>query len=358
MKFVHIADMHFDMPFTVLSNNDLNLGNERRMEQRLVFKEIINYIKENNVEFLFIAGDLYEHEYVNKTTIEYINNLFKEIPNTKIFITPGNHDPLLQNSYYNTFEWNENVYIFTNEVGIYEFEELDIYGYGFNDFYLREEKLNNINIKSKEKINILITHGSLEGGTEEDREYNPLPKRKLEDIGFDYIALGHIHKKNYNQDEKNNKVIYPGSTISLGFDELGEHGMIVGQINKNKLNLEFVSLDKKEFKEIELDISEINYEEELIEKINNLKLEEKCYYKIILIGEKNIEINLNNIKKYLLNKNIIKLKNNTKTKYDLEKLSNENNLKGIFVKELLNIKNEENLELIEKAIEIGLESLN
>ena len=357
MKFVHIADMHFDMPFTVLSNNDLSLGNERRMEQRLVFKEIINYIKENSIELLFIAGDLYEHEYVNKATIEYINNLFKEIQSTQIFITPGNHDPILQNSYYNTFEWNENVHIFTNEIGFYEYENIDIYGYGFNDFYLRENILEKVNIKNKEKINILITHGSLEGGTEEDREYNPLSKKELEMLNFDYIALGHIHKSNYSK-QTNQKAIYPGSLISLGFDELGKHGMIVGDIENNKLDLEFISLDKKEFKELELDISEIDFEEELIEKINNLKLEENCYYKIILVGEKNIQINLNNIKKYLINKNIIKLKNNTKIKYNLEKISNENNLKGIFVKELLNIKNTENEELINNAIEIGLESLS
>ncbi|MBR6504667.1 MAG: metallophosphoesterase [Clostridia bacterium] len=356
MKFVHIADMHFDMPFTVLSNNDLNLGNERRMEQRLVFKEIINYIKENNIEFLFIAGDLYEHQYVNKTTIEYINNLFKEIPNTKIFITPGNHDPLLQNSYYNTFDWNDNVHIFTNEIGIYEYENIDVYGYGFNDFYLREEKINKINIKNKEKINVLITHGSLEGGEGEDREYNPLSKKELEALGFDYIALGHIHKKNYSKQE-NKKIIYPGSLMALGFDELGEHGMIVGNIEKNKLSLEFIPLDKKEFKKLEIDVSEINFEEKLIEKINNINLEENIYYKIILIGEKNIQINLNNIKKYLINKNIIKLKNNTKIKYDLEKISNENNLRGIFVKELLNIKNSENEDIIKNAIELGLDSL-
>ena len=85
MKFVHIADMHFDSPFVNLSEKDI-MGDLRRLEQRKVFKKIIEYIKENNIEYLFIAGDLYEHKYIRKSTIEYINNLFKEIENTKIFI--------------------------------------------------------------------------------------------------------------------------------------------------------------------------------------------------------------------------------------------------------------------------------
>ena len=79
MKFVHIADMHFDSPFTVLSKN--GLAEERRLDQRNVFNKMINYIKENNIKYFFIVGDLYENEYVRKSTIEYmyknLNRLFK-----------------------------------------------------------------------------------------------------------------------------------------------------------------------------------------------------------------------------------------------------------------------------------------
>ena len=46
MKFVHIADMHFDSPFVNLSDKE-NLGDLRRLEQRKVFKKVIEYIKEN-----------------------------------------------------------------------------------------------------------------------------------------------------------------------------------------------------------------------------------------------------------------------------------------------------------------------
>ena len=356
MKFVHIADMHFDVPFTTLNKKEL--GNLRRIDQRNALKKIIEYIKENKIEFLFISGDLYEHEYVKQSTIEYINNQFKEISETKVYIVPGNHDPYLQNSYYNKFKWNENVHIFKSEIEKISEENIDIYGFGFDNFYMINSQYEKIKIENPEKINILLTHGSLEGGTTTDLEYNPMNKTKLNNLNFNYIALGHIHKTNYKEEEK---IIYTGSTISLGFDELGEHGMIVGNIDETtkKLSIEFVKIDEKEFIEHEIDISEISNEEELIEKINSIETKEDKYYKIILIGNRQFEINIYNIIKYIQNNNILKIKDKTKLKYDLEKISKENSLKGIFVKELLEkIKeNPEEKETIEKAIEIGLEAM-
>ena len=113
MNFVHIADMHFDSPFVNLADKE-GFGDIRRMDQRNAFKKLITYIKENKIPYLFISGDMYEHKYVKKSTIQYINNLFQEIPETKIFISPGNHDPYVKNSFYNQFEWSKNVKIFKN----------------------------------------------------------------------------------------------------------------------------------------------------------------------------------------------------------------------------------------------------
>ncbi len=66
MKFVHIADMHFDSPFVALANKKI-LANLRRMEQRKAFKKVIEYIKQNNIPYLFIAGDLYESKYIKRS---------------------------------------------------------------------------------------------------------------------------------------------------------------------------------------------------------------------------------------------------------------------------------------------------
>ena len=355
MKFVHIADMHFDSPFTTLADKG-NLGEKRRIEQRNVFKNIIEYIKKENIEFLFISGDLYEHQYIRKTTIEFINNLFKEIENTKIFIAPGNHDPYLKQSFYNIYDWSENVHIFNSKIEKIELNNIDIYGYGFDDFYCSDSGIKDLKIDDPNKINILLIHGTLDGSKSEEMQYNSMSRKMLEEKGFDYIALGHIHKNNF---EPNGRIIYPGSTISLGFDELGEHGMVAGDINKEKIDLKFIKLDQTEFVETEINCTEINSIEELIEKINNLNLEENKLYKLILVGKRNFEINIYNLYKYDLDEKIIKIKNNTKPNYDIEKIAKENNLKGLFAREILEEINNKKYddEILEKALEIGLEIL-
>lgn len=356
MKFVHIADTHLDSVLMNL-NRINNLSNIRRLEQREAMKKVIEYIKENNIPYLFISGDLYEHEYIKQSTIEYINNLFKEIPETKIFISPGNHDPYLKNSYYNEFNWNSNVHIFSGDVEKIELDEIDIYGNAFTDFYCRNSNLENIKIENKSKINILITHGSLDGGSDEFREYNPLSQKTLRQLRFDYIALGHIHKNNMDVSKN---IIYPGSLVSLGFDEPGEHGMVIGEIDKNNLKLEFKKIDTREYIVKQLDITKIISEEELVENLNLINDDTKNLYEIELIGYRNFEIDKYHIYQILENNQIIKIKNSTKIPYDIEALAKENNLKGLFIKELLKKQELENIpnEIIEKAIEIGLDAID
>lgn len=355
MKFAHVADMHFDTAFTSLESKK-ELGDLRRLEQREVFKKMIEEIKQRQIPFLFISGDLYEQKYIKQTTIEYINQLFSQIPQTQIFISPGNHDPYLANSFYAKYPWEKNVHIFGNKIEKIETEEANIYGVGFSDFYTSSLGIEDATNLNPEKLNIAVIHGTVDGSDKANMIYNPMSSKKLIDAGFDYVALGHIHKRSYSD---NNKIVYPGSMVSFGFDELGEHGMLIGEINKNKNEIQFIKLDNRIFVENELDISEINSQEELIEKINELNYEINTENKIILIGKRNFEINKNNILKLIQNNSVIKIKDHTKIKYNLEEIAKENNLRGIFVKKALEkIKSgfyEE--EEVLRAIEIGLEVL-
>ena len=71
MKFVHIADLHLDSPFTTISDR-ADLGMQRRLEQREALKKVVEFIKENEIEYLFISGDLYEQEYIRESMEDLI----------------------------------------------------------------------------------------------------------------------------------------------------------------------------------------------------------------------------------------------------------------------------------------------
>ena len=66
MKFVHIADTHFDSPFVNLSDRE-GFGDLRRLDQRRVFRKIVDYVKDSQIPYLFISGDLYENKFVKKS---------------------------------------------------------------------------------------------------------------------------------------------------------------------------------------------------------------------------------------------------------------------------------------------------
>ncbi len=182
MKFVHIADLHLDMPQVRLNGNK-ELSKKRKLEQKLALKKVIDYIKENNVKLLFIAGDLFEQKYVEDETVHYIIKLFNEIKDTAIFISPGNHDPLIKNSAYNLFEFPENVVIFGKELGKHIISNVCIYGNGFENF-----EIENLDYKgaklNPQYINVLVTHGTLNGNS---KKYNDIKENDIK--GFDYVAL-------------------------------------------------------------------------------------------------------------------------------------------------------------------------
>ena len=145
----------------------------------------------------------------------------------------------------------------------------------------------------------------------------------------------------------------------MGFDELGQHGMVVGEFIDKKLRTEFIPLDEGEFRVVDVDISEMESVETIIENINNIQLDMDNFYEIVLVGRKSYEIDMYSLKKSVIRNNIIKIKDKTKVSYNLEEIARDNTLKGIFVKEILSRLEDESYdeETVKKALEIGLEIL-
>ncbi len=344
MKFIHIADLHLDTPLVNLKNNR-SIIKARRAEQKQVLKDIVKVIKEEEISVLIIAGDLFEQKFVEKKTVEYLVSLFQLIPGTTVLITPGNHDPLIKNSPYKTFAWPENVHIFDENISKVSVENVDFYGFGFDNYEMDSSVLYDFCVDSPERINVLVTHATLNG---DSKKYNDVSAKSL--AQFDYVALGHIHLPKLTD-----SIVYPGSLVSCGFDELGEHGMVVGDFEKRNVTYEFRNMEYKHYNILEVDVTGCRIASDVLDK---LELGDDIY-RVVLKGARNVDIK--DVKDAIstLGKDVCEVRDATHLPYNLEEIAQQKTLKGIFTKKMLQEleKYPNQRELIMKAIEITYGSL-
>ncbi|MEN8908369.1 MAG: DNA repair exonuclease [Clostridiales bacterium] len=368
-NFIHCSDIHLDSPFSYFGM-DVEKSDLRRRELRNVFKVITDLAIENKVDFLIISGDLYEHKYINKSTILFINDLFEELNPIKIFIAPGNHDPYLNNSYYKNFNWSKNVIIFNKENKNYYLDDIGvrIHGVGFENYY-EKDLLNLLNKDiNREYINILVTHGTLDLDIG-NNNYNPISSKQLEEYKFDYIALGHFHTiiKEAGRDKN---IFNPGCPEPLKFGDSNNCGVYITEIEKNEiesvsLKSIFINTNKRFFEKIYIKVDGVNSDNYIIDKIIK-SIERFQNYRIgsfmlILNGKikRDYKIDIKYINEKINGKVFyFKVIDNTDIEYDLERLKNDKGLCGVFVRktlEKIKTADDEEKELLKKALDYGIE---
>ena len=125
-----------------------------------------------------------------------------------------------------------------------------------------------------------------------------------------------------------------------------------------KVRIEHINLDPIKYETLYMNISDISSKEELITRINCLEIDKNNFYKIVLKGKKDFLIT----EKYILDNiqwnNILRIEDETQREIDIEEISKENTLRGIFVKKILE-KIEKETDTVEKekledAIELVL----
>ncbi|MBU5292657.1 DNA repair exonuclease [Anaerosalibacter bizertensis] len=358
IKCIHTGDLHLGSQFRNASFDGV-YAKQRRLEIWETFERIVDRAIENNTDFLFITGDLYEEKYFTIGDIKRVRDKLEEAKNTNIIITTGNHDPLGENSLYRKVDWPKNVHIFGSKaVDFIEFKELDtvIWGYSWDKKEEKKDILSEIAIEKEEKINILLIHGDL---LNKDSVYLPMDKEVLESKGFDYVALGHIHKPQFITD----KICYCGSPEPLDFGEIGIHGIIEGTIEKENVTMSLFPLSKRSFIIKEINISETMTYNEILDKIrkcDNFPMRNKNLYRIVLKGirDRDIDFDLEDLVEVLSSEfYYLELVDNTTPDYDLERLEieNKNNIIGLFIEEMR--KKDLNDEINKEALYIGLETL-
>lgn len=364
IKILHCADIHFDTPFKELGKKLSEVSKEELLE---VFKKIINIVIDEQVDILLIAGDVFDNFTVNKTTLYFIASQLSRINNTQVFISPGNHDPYNSRSFYEIMDWPENVYIFKGELEKVDLEDLNltVWGAAFNNQYEKKTLFRNVEIDNS-RINLMVIHGEISNNISENI-YNPIYLEDIKKSGMEYIAVGHRHEFSGIKREGKTFYAYSGCPQGRGFDEIGDKGIIIGDIAKDEVHLSFRPICKRKYNTVEIDISGLDtYEEVCSVILNSFPKDERenNLFKIVLKGQLKEHLIIN--EDVLLSKlkdqfYYLKIINNTSVEINMDELASEFSVKGRFVSKMLKILAdypEEDKEIINLAIKLGIQSLS
>lgn len=235
MKFAHISDLHLGKRVHQFSMIE---------EQKYILEQIVKIVKEEQVDSVLIAGDVYDKIYPSAEAValfdSFLVNLVKE--NIKVFVISGNHDSPERIAFLGQLTKKAGVYlspVYAGEVESIEltdeFGKVHIYLLPFikpvhvRHFFPKESITNyteamQVVVKQmdlkKEERNILVAHQFVTGAMRSDSEeisvggLDNIDALVFED--FDYVALGHIHRP---QNMGGEKIRYCGTPLKYSFSE-------------------------------------------------------------------------------------------------------------------------------------------
>ena len=229
IKILHTADIHLDSP---ASETDFSKSDVRRGLLRAAFTSLMLYSRTEKADMVLLCGDVFDSAYASKDTLSLMMREFEANPTCKFIIAPGNHDPYNSASPYKKLVFPDNVYIFREpRLTKFSFDDLgcDVYGWAFTSPVLEEHLLASPPTLDPGRINILACHGDLSSPIS---CYGPVTRAELEEAGFDYAALGHIHLSEGVEKTATGFYGYSGCLCGRGFDECGKKSFTVCRLEK------------------------------------------------------------------------------------------------------------------------------
>ena len=87
IRFLHCSDIHLDTPYVSLSSEK---SEECRRELRSTFMRLMEFVREKQINYVLISGDLFDTKYATNVTLEMLINLSSGsvIVVAKIVVTP------------------------------------------------------------------------------------------------------------------------------------------------------------------------------------------------------------------------------------------------------------------------------
>ena len=357
MKIIHCADIHADS--AMKSNFEGEKKNKRREEIVDAFARMVDFANKNEVKAVIIAGDLFDTKAsMQKTIKKRIAYVISTNPQIDFLYLRGNHD---EDSDFFTEDNLPNLKLFSKEKWeSYSFDNdrIHIFGREFTST-IPAKAYSELHLDSS-KINIVVMHGQIAGyETKKDGAVISLPKFANQNI--DYIALGHIHK--FRMEKLDHRCVwcYPGCLEGRGFDECGEKGFVLLNIEDGRIETEFIPNSKRVIHSVDVPLDgTMSYNQimhSIEERVGDISCED--IVQVNLTGEisEDTDIEVSSYESALAPRFFyIKIENFCQNKIDYEKYENDVSLKGEFIRL---VKNQDGLSDAEKSkiIMTGIKAL-
>ena len=358
LKFIHAADFHLDSPFGALTTQQ---AAARRRESRELAFRLANYVNQQGIDLVLLAGDLFDSNSAFRETGEQLAQAFGQM-RARVFVAPGNHDWYGPGSPWLTVNWPENVTIFReNRLTAVDIPEwnLTIHGAAFTGDQQTAGFLAGFAAPEDGRTHIGLLHGEVD--PVEDR-YGPIRREEIAASGLTYLALGHIHKRTEPFRCGGTLCAWPGCPEGRGFDELGEKGFYQGTLENGRVSLEFVPFARRRYEILEVDVTGKDPRAALEAALPPDKAQH--LYRILLTGETGEGgANAPALREALADRfYALDIRDHTRMAEDVWKREHEDSLRGLFLRELRAkwkaAATEEERETITRAARFGLAALD
>jgi exonuclease SbcD len=226
-RFLHAADIHLDSPLHGLSRYEGLPVEDIRSATRAAFDNLVQYAIDAAVDFVVIAGDLFDGEWRDMGTGLYFARAMGRLDQASIpaFILSGNHDAASTIS--RTVPWPPNVRLFgSRKPKTHHLPELSVavHGQSFATPSVTDNLVLAYPSPKEAAFNIGVLHTALNGRVGH-ASYAPCNEEDLRSKGYDYWALGHVHEFEIVSEEP--YIVFPGNIQGRNIRETGPKGAVL-----------------------------------------------------------------------------------------------------------------------------------
>jgi exonuclease SbcD len=256
-SFVHAADIHLDSPLHGLSRYDGVPVDEVRGATRAAFDNLIGYAIKEEVDFVILAGDLFDGDWRDMGTGLYFARAMGRLAqaNIRAFVLRGNHDAASVLTA--TLPWPDNVHVFSSRrPETVEIGELRValHGRSFANAHVTDNLAAEYPEPVANAFNIGVLHTALAGHANH-APYAPCSVAQLQAKGYDYWALGHVH--DFSLESEHPPIVFPGNLQGRNIRETGPKGAVIIEVHGGHLSaIRLVELDVLRWASVEVDCSE------------------------------------------------------------------------------------------------------